>query len=824
MKAPRAVLAAVTALAFGCSTQVVGGTGAGGTAPAARAPAAPAAAPPGAPAPPCACGSDAVISRLVTATVDKIDLVLAVDNSAFMAEKQQLLALAIPDLISGLVNPQCLDNTTSKPVAAQPQSPLDACPAGSTRAFTPVVDMHVGLLSSSLGSFGADGCPNTPPASCSGSTPNSISNNDHGHLVTRTDPCGTTDVPTYQTEGFLAWDPAQVLMPPGEGNLGDLVNPGLIKSTHDLVIGDGQLGCGFESQNESWYRFLIDPTPYQSISLVNNQVQLSGIDSALLNQRKDFLRPDSMLVIVNVTDETDTSLKEYSSYPLFAAPELHLPHARQECTTKGPTDPCCASCGQSAPVGCAPDPQCTSSPSYTAADENTSLRAFGLISHKARYGIEFFYQPSRYVTALTSPTVTDVNGKPVPNPIFSNLDPANYKGAVRDPSLVFYAPIVGVPWQLLARQKNGVPDLINGVSAIDPTQVGGFKTSQELKLTDGAGNTYWDDIAGDPENYVAAKSPYMQESTVPRSGVDPITHIAVSPPTSPSGANPINGHERTIKTPADDIEYACIFPSSTPSTAPQPGAFCDCPFQSGTTTDNPLCEGTMQVRAKAYPGIKHLAIAKGMGDQGIAASLCAAQITDPTAADYGWASAPPSGRSSPGSRGPWAAPSALPAAAPLGRERAARSSRPATPTARPATAVTPPRAARRCRARTPATSRPPSRTRWARVAEMELLLRDQRGRRRRPDRVPEPQPSAMGNAWLVLRRRRDQPGQRSAGEQVPRSGEQRTLRFTGTAAPPVGVGRIFPRLPVAAGVARPDAPRPLPLCASRPLGGSSPSP
>ena len=40
--------------------------------------------------------------------------------------------------------------------------------------------------------------------------------------------------------------------------------------------------------------------------------------------------------------------------------------------------------------------------------------------------------------------------------------------------------IVGVPWQLIARQKNGVPDLINGVDAIDPTKVGGFKTSKEL--------------------------------------------------------------------------------------------------------------------------------------------------------------------------------------------------------------------------------------------------------------------------------------------------------------------------------------------------------
>jgi hypothetical protein len=42
------------------------------------------------------------------------------------------------------------------------------------------------------------------------------------------------------------------------------------------------------------------------------------------------------------------------------------------------------------------------------------------------------------------------------------------------------------------------------------------------------------------------------------------------------------------------------------------------------------------VKAKAYPGIKELAIVKGMGDQGIAASICAKQLDDPTASDYGY--------------------------------------------------------------------------------------------------------------------------------------------------------------------------------------------
>ena len=91
-------------------------------------------------------------------------------------------------------------------------SPTGACPAGTHREFPPVFDVHVGLLSSSLGSFGADGCPDTTNAVCPDMA-TSTSNNDHGHLVTRKDPCAAGDVPTYQSEGFLAWDPQKKPQP-----------------------------------------------------------------------------------------------------------------------------------------------------------------------------------------------------------------------------------------------------------------------------------------------------------------------------------------------------------------------------------------------------------------------------------------------------------------------------------------------------------------------------------------------------------------------------------------------------------------------------------
>ena len=396
--------------------------------------------------------------------------------------------------------------------------------------------------------------------------------------MTRTDPCTTGVVQTYPGQDFLAWDPGQTLKPAGTATLGDPGAtppvPGLETSLQDLVIGAGESGCGFESQNEAWYRFLVDPSPYgiqpDPHAERQGEVVTTGTDDALLQQRRAFLRPDSLLAIVLLTDETDTSIKETGQYALAGQTTVdpsssvlyHLPLPRQDCQTKGPTDPCCESCAvQPPPLGCEPDPTCLVNGNvayYTdvtnplaEGQENVDIRAFGLsggaMSHKARYGIEFYYQPSRYVTGLTSLNVPDAGGNLKPNPIFSP-NPDDPKATVRGPGLVFYAAITGVPWQLIARQRaDGTPDLVNGLYT-DPltgkvSAVGGFKSFDELSDKDKFGNTYWDDIVGDPESYVPPLSPFMQESTVPRTGTDPITGIAMSPPGSPNGANPINGHE-----------------------------------------------------------------------------------------------------------------------------------------------------------------------------------------------------------------------------------------------------------------------------------------
>jgi hypothetical protein len=609
---------------------------------------------------------------------DKIDLLFMIDNSRSMADKQKILKLTIPDLVTGLFNPPCVDaNDEALPANEQPTSPTGDCPVGSTREFAPVLDIHVGIVTSSLGVDGANSCASAPNGDTCTVSPCSngcavgqtnYTEDDQGHLISRQDPCSGGTLPTYQNQGFLVWDPAQMLMPPGDFDI-----PTFETELTNLVSGLGEVGCGFESQNESWYRFLVDPSPYQTITVGTEEGQpfvvTTGVDQTLLAQRKDFLRPDSLLAIIVLTDENDASMKEYGQYFYVGeslAPNsediFQLPRARAICQTD-PTDPCCLSCGQTAPATCPTDPTCAN-PTYTATEDPINLREW---DSKRRFGIEFYYQPDRYVDGLTQATVADVQGNIVPNPIFvaANGAPA------RDPSLVFLTEIVGVPWQDIARQDaNGTPDLINGIDPLDPTVHGGFKSYAELIAKDANGKDFFDydlgnyiDYSTSPAtiNYGVPLNPLMVESVVPRMGTnaetgqpfgktDPITGdaIAAAPllgtPAAAAGVaqpNAINGHEWLATA---DIQYACIFDLPVAdqrdcSTGLYPS--CDCDI---VNNDDPLCapnpndmgNNTLQVRAKAYPGLKDLAILQGMQDQGIVASICPQQVTDDTQPNFGY--------------------------------------------------------------------------------------------------------------------------------------------------------------------------------------------
>lgn len=540
--------------------------------------------------------------------VDKVDLLFMIDNSRSMADKQEVIAAVLSDLVQSLVNPACID-TNGTPVANQPANGQDPCPAGSQRPYQAVSDLHVGVISSSIGGHGADACPSSETASCNG-FPNT-SNNDAAHLLDRKDACTQATVPTYQNGGFLAWDPKGKYSPAGDSD-----PVALAQKFREIVLGAGQIGCGYESQLESWYRFLVDPEPYQSISIVNGKAEPQGIDQALLAQRAAFLRPDSLLAIVMLSDENDCSIKEEGQFYYAAqlksgnGTPFHMPAPRPECAAD-PNDPCCLSCGANQ-MSCPAQAACSDGMSGIKMlgdlEDSSNLRCF---NQKRRFGIDFLYPVQRYVDGLTSLMIEKRDGTKTLNPLFSDLDPNDAYTTIRDPGLVVLAGLVGVPWQSIAR---------------DPSDLGqGYKNAAEL-----AAGGVWNAILGDPANHMNAGDAHMVESIDPRA--------TLPPPGSAPNADPIHGHEYTIAQ-RNDLQYACVFDLPAPRDCSNPGVNgCDC---SDPNNDNPLCEvdpmtgqRTLQTRAKAYPSLRQLDVLKNVS--GVVASVCPAQISNPAQGDFGY--------------------------------------------------------------------------------------------------------------------------------------------------------------------------------------------
>jgi hypothetical protein len=549
--------------------------------------------------------------------VSKIDLLFMIDNSSSMADKQTILGQAVPDLVKRLIEPKCVD----KDGRVVGDAVGNQCTTG-TLDFEPIKDIHIGIVSSSLGAHGAGGqiCDDASDSRTN------AHNNDRGHLISR-NATGSNE-PTFGSKGFLTYNPntAGALQ-----NVGQVVTP-----FRSMVEGVGQHGCGYEASLESVYRFLIDPEPYEKITIDTSiggmgQAVRTGIDTQLLAQRAEFLRPDSLVSIMMVTDENDCSIVDEGQgfYPLVSRDGSSgsvVARGTSACLTN-PNDRCCFNCNVSnAPTGCtlpADDSECKKPPT-TGAEDALNLRCF---NQKQRYGMSFLYPVERYIEGFSKATIHNRKGEVVQNPLFADL---NCKAgtdcqSVRSESLVFVAGITGVPWQLISKNPN---DLLAG-----------YKSAKEIQA-----ENLWLDLVGDqnnPSGPIAPKDPHMVESIAPRA--------ALAGPASSASADPIHGHDwdtSKIDNQANsDLQYACTFALPTPKTCTSPQD-CDC---GGSPTElngtkNPLCQNgtsftTTQTRAKAYPGTRVLQVLQGLDpDQAIVASICPANLDmkKVDAPDYGY--------------------------------------------------------------------------------------------------------------------------------------------------------------------------------------------
>lgn len=634
-------------------------------------------------------GANTTFERQSQNRITSIDLLFMIDNSSSMTDKESVLADSVPYMLTQLVQPHCLDaqgNLVSDANGQASRVPLggDRCPMGGTPEFNPINNIHIGIVTSSLGDHGGGRLCTPGLATSFVDTTGNVINlpddvNDKSHLVgtlaryTRNH--AATSLAAEDAQGFLAWGNAT--NPPMTD--GDFTAAAGMFS--DMVRATKEMGCGLEAQLEGWFRFLIDPVPpIYPIQKGSSfpQAQRLGSDDALLAQRAAFLRPDSLVAILMLTDENDCSLRDTDVGWLATNTITSITSGSDACKTN-PNDPCCYSCTTAGPPSGCPDGCATNGPAQDDSAYQANIRCF---HQKRRFGYEFMYPTSRYVVGLTHPELCpdqtygdmdcdckfaksigancDAGTRRFPNPLYSNIvghdnsgNPivSSYANSVAraDNSAVFLAGIVGVPWQDI-----GYLDATNNLVYIpvtDPVWNGQPNTDGPAPITPvpATGGGIWANIYGDDNTNVVPQDPHMIESLEPRPGI--------------AADDAIVGSEWT--TAYSDLEYACIYRLAAAQDCvciQQTADYSSCKYlhtndccdltfgvdgRGGPAGayNKPLCNGRTQVNAKAYPGLREIAVLRDYAEtasvigNAIVASTCPADVrpgSDRTSPGYGY--------------------------------------------------------------------------------------------------------------------------------------------------------------------------------------------
>jgi hypothetical protein len=466
------------------------------------------------------------------------------------------------------------------------------------KAVADLGDLHIGVVASSLGAFGGDVCPNEGDY------------NLMAHLRT------------------------SAAAPNGVLTLNGGVDK-LLADTEAIVRGVGQNGCGLEAQLETAYRFLVQPDPWVTVKLdAFNQADIgdTDVDVELLQQRKAFLRPDSALIVVMLTDEDDSSpdplsiggqgwafsARDFPGSKTFRGDPRNgttAPRATSACTdpSKGPGHADCTSCGfktlcNASDPACQNiknDPNCSDNDGYYGpTEDNLNVRYHRM---KERYGIDPQFPLERYITGFTKSRVpsrtTEHLVKPAAN---GRREIAPYTSTPSCDNPIFAANLPGSPGDELCNMGRGPRSRELVFFAV----IGGVPES----LT--GPNPNWGAIVGEnPDVFDFSRiDEHMVQSVAPRAGLQAPTATRGS-----NGTDPIHGREWTTNN--DDLQFACTFALDTPRQCTAQDPSCDCALME---KNPPLCSAVLgeQLRGKAYPSTRPLRVARGLGTRGIVGSIC----------------------------------------------------------------------------------------------------------------------------------------------------------------------------------------------------------
>jgi hypothetical protein len=229
------------------------------------------------------CLVSGVSRKVQVRNVDKVDLLMMVDNSNSMAGEQASLKKEFPNVIRVL--------TTGF------RSPDDPNP------FPPVKDLHVGIVSSDMGIPGVE-----LPPSCH------ANGGDDGMLqnMPRGDNCAAM---------YPLW-----LSFIGDAKIGPLTDAMQFANDVGCIATLGTGGCGFEQQLESPFKALMPkilndasgnaiPNPYRFIATDEDRTYGRGDTPVAQGGNRGFIRDSrteglSLIAILIVSDEEDCSVKE----------------------------------------------------------------------------------------------------------------------------------------------------------------------------------------------------------------------------------------------------------------------------------------------------------------------------------------------------------------------------------------------------------------------------------------------------------------------------------------------------------------------------------
>ncbi len=200
------------------------------------------------------CTVQGVAESVKVDNIEEVDLLFMIDNSNSMAQEQNALSRELPNLVRVLASGD-LDND-------------------GMQDFPPVRSLQVGVVTSDMGTGGY------VVPTCSNSA-----FGDDGVLRTR----GNTMRP-----GCMATYPSFFTFEPDSGG-----DPTAFANEVTCVAGMGTNGCGFEQQLEAVLKAVTPstaPTRFVSGSVGHADGQNAG-----------FIRPNSLLTVILVTDEEDCS-------------------------------------------------------------------------------------------------------------------------------------------------------------------------------------------------------------------------------------------------------------------------------------------------------------------------------------------------------------------------------------------------------------------------------------------------------------------------------------------------------------------------------------